>query len=338
MWIHIGIFAAIAFTFAGWKTGWLPGEELSDKKGRKTFLLLAAAGNLLGLMLTVQHMQTRVPEGYRMEKKGGSYDKEFLVTIDEGDAEPVTVEVPEKEEEEAVHETKSKVSEEELQRKEFLAMLARYNEEQGDEDYFYLPSEYEGKTYAWEFPSDTSGSLLAALFLVAAAASLVLKGREKQAAEEKRNEALLMDYPELIMKFTLLVQSGMTVRNAFGKIAADYGDRNDRLVRPAYEEIRSACREMDSGVLEAEAYYRFGERCGQVKYKTFATLLVQNLQKGSRHLSSLLERESREAWDERKRKARILGEAAATKLLFPMILMMMCVMAIVMIPALLSFY
>ena len=97
--------------------------------------------------------------------------------------------------------------------------------------------------------------------------------------------------------------------------------------------LYTSCYEMESGVSESEAYRRFGERCGQAKYKTFATLLIQNLQKGSRQMADMLERESTEAWEERKRKARVLGEAAATKLLVPMIMMLIVVMAIVMIPA-----
>ena len=147
-----------------------------------------------------------------------------------------------------------------------------------------------------------------------------------------------MDNPGLIMKFTLLVQAGMTVRKAFQKISLDYGRKRKRNPRPAYEEIRIVCYEMESGVSESEAYRRFGERCGQAKYKTFATLLIQNLQKGSRQMADMLERESTEAWEERKRKARVLGEAAATKLLVPMIMMLIVVMAIVMIPAFMSFY
>ena len=95
---------------------------------------------------------------------------------------------------------------------------------------------------------------------------------------------------------------------------------------------------MDSGIAEAEAYRRFGERCGQMKYKTFSTLLIQNLQKGSRRLGDILEKEAMEAWEERKRKARVLGEAASTKLLVPMVMMLLVVMAIIMIPAFLSFY
>ena len=146
----------------------------------------------------------------------------------------------------------------------------------------------------------------------------------------------MLDYPGLILKFSLLVQAGMTVRNAFRKIAVDY--KKGKRKKLVYEEIVMACHEMESGIPELETYRRFGERCGHVKYKTFSTLLIQNLQKGSRQMSELLEKESVEAWDDRKRKAKVMGEAAATRLLFPMILMLMVVMAIIMLPAVLSFY
>ena len=181
-----------------------------------------------------------------------------------------------------------------------------------------------------------AGGFLAAIFLAAAFVMIVIIAREEQKARTKRYEELMMDYPGLIMKFTLLVQAGMTVRNTFRKMASDYKNKNEK--RIAYEELVTACHEMESGISEMEAYRRFGERCGHVKYKTFATLLIQNLQKGSRHMGEMLEKESVEAWDDRKRKAKVQGEAATTKLLFPMILMLGVVMAIVMLPACLSFY
>ena len=143
---------------------------------------------------------------------------------------------------------------------------------------------------------------------------------------------------DAIIESSYVVQAGMTARKAFQKIASDYLKRKPQKPRYAYEAIVTACHEMDSGVAELEAYRRFGQRCGQMKYKTFSTLLIQNLQKGSRRMADMLEQEAMEAWDERKRKARVLGEAAATKLLVPMILMMAVVMAIIMIPAFLSFY
>lgn len=263
-----------------------------------------------------------------------------MVSVDGEEPVSMYIQVPEKELEEQEEEPKQnkKLTRKEQAQKSIAEAVSRYNEQRSDPDYYYLPDKLNGKKVKWESPADTSGMLLTGLFLIAAMAILVMKGREEQVQLQKRYEELLMDYPGLIMKFTLLVQAGMTVRKAFQKISLDYGRKRKRNPRPAYEEIRIVCYEMESGVSESEAYRRFGERCGQAKYKTFATLLIQNLQKGSRQMADMLERESTEAWEERKRKARVLGEAAATKLLAPMIMMLIVVMAIVMIPAFMSFY
>ena len=320
MWIHVVIFVMILCALTGWKKGWIPSYGIGGKDGIRLFAVVAIAGNLLGMILTLQNGGQVYPQGYRLEKEDtGSYEKE----LEEQEEEP---------------KQNKKLTRKEQAQKSIAEAVSRYNEQRSDPDYYYLPDKLNGKKVKWESPADTSGMLLTGLFLIAAMAILVMKGREEQVQLQKRYEELLMDYPGLIMKFTLLVQAGMTVRKAFQKISLDYGRKRKRNPRPAYEEIRIVCYEMESGVSESEAYRRFGERCGQAKYKTFATLLIQNLQKGSRQMADMLERESTEAWEERKRKARVLGEAAATKLLVPMIMMLIVVMAIVMIPAFMSFY
>ena len=65
---------------------------------------------------------------------------------------------------------------------------------------------------------------------------------------------------------------------------------------------------------------------------------INSLDMGNTPFLEKLEKEALEAWDERKRKARVLGETAATKLLVPMVMMLAVVMAIIMIPAFLAFY
>lgn len=294
------------------------------------------------MLLTLQSGGGTVySSGYRMEKEEtGAYEEKFIVSVDGKESGSLYVQVPEKETEDTGEETEpeKELSEEQQREKELQDMIAQYNQKKNDPEYYYLPDTWNGKHLEWEQPKDTKGNLIAALGLVAALAVVIGKEREKQTVQAKRKEQMLMDYPGLIMKFTLLVQAGLTARKAFQKIALDYGKKENGKERAAYEEIRTTCYEMDSGISEAEAYRRFGERCGQVKYKTLATLLIQNLQKGSRHLSDLLEKESVEAWEERKRKARVLGEAAATKLLLPMVLMLLVVMAVIMLPAGLSFY
>lgn len=338
--IHMILFVLILGTVIIWKTGWLRLEVLDDKKGRRLFLAVALAGNILGLLVTLESGNGSVySNGHKLEKSAdGTYEEKFMVSVEGESAGNVHVQVPEKEGEETDEDSSEKAAENETLEQQLTDAVVLYNEEKNDPDYYYLPAKWEGKHLEWELPEDRSGTLLASLGLFAALTVLVRQAQEKQEAVKKRAEQLLMDYPGLVMKFTLLVQAGMPVRRAFQKIAIDYSKKSPNEKRYAYEEIVRVCREMDSGISEAEAYRRFGERCSQIKYKTFSVLLIQNLQKGSRRMAELLEKESMEAWDERKRKARVLGEAAATKLLIPMMMMLAVVMAIIMVPAFLSFY
>ncbi|HIZ22486.1 MAG TPA: type II secretion system F family protein [Candidatus Blautia faecigallinarum] len=340
MWIHIVIFIMIFGTAIAWKAGWIPLDGIVDAKSRRLFFLTAAAGNILGMAVTAGSGSGMVySSGLRLEKEEtGAREERFLVRIDGEEAGSVSVQVPEKESDVPEEEPEAALSKEEEQELKIREILEQYNQEKNSKDYYYLPAEWKGKKFQWETPADNSGSLLSALAFAAAIVLMLKKAREEQEQKVKRSEQLLMDYPALVMKFTLLVQAGMTERKAFQKISLDYRRGHTGKARFAYEEILAACNEMESGVSEAEAYRRFGERCAQIKYKTFATLLIQNLQKGSRRMSDMLEKESLEAWDERKRKARVLGEAAATKLLLPMAMMLMVVMAVIMIPAFLSFY
>lgn len=337
--VHIILLVIVLGMMIARKTGLLHMEVLEDKKGRRLFLTVALAGNLLGLLLTVTSSGGTVySNGHRIERtEDGDYEEKFLVSVDGEQAGSMYVEIPEKEGTET-EEMPEPLSEEEEAEQKLREAIILYNQKRNDPDYYYLPSEWEGKHLDWELPKDHSGTLLASMSLFAALVLLVRQVQEEQEAKKKRAEQLLMDYPGLVMKFTLLVQAGMTVRKAFQKIAADYRRKGDNRSRYAYEAVAAACLEMESGVSEADAYRRFGERCGQIKYKTFSILLIQNLQKGSRRMAELLEKESMEAWDERKRKARVLGETAATRLLFPMMMMLAVVMAIIMIPAFLSFY
>lgn len=340
MWIHLIIFAFIFGTVMIWKAGWMQLDSIADKESIRLFLAVAVCGNLLGMFFTLSEGNRVIyPQGYRIQKEtDGAYTEELQVSIDGNDPEKLDVQIPEKETEEADTEEESVRSTETTWQKKLQEVIAQYNLKKDDPDFYYLPDEWDGQSLQWQKSGSRTGTMLASLALFAAFAVMLRKAREQQEKLAQKAEQLLMDYPSLIMKFTLLVQAGMTARSAFQKMSTDYTKNRLKKERYAYEAITIACHEMDSGVAEVEAYRRFGERCGQMKYKTFATILVQNLQKGGRRMSDLLEREALEAWDERKRKARVLGETAATKLLLPMVMMLAVVMAIIMIPAFMSFY
>ena len=151
---------------------------------------------------------------------------------------------------------------------------------------------------------------------------------------------MLMDYPDIINKFTLLINAGMTVKQAWSKIASDYEAKylvNQTKKRFAYEEMLVTAHELKLGVTESEAYEQFGRRAGLLPYLKFSTLITQNLKKGNKGLSELLNLEAAEAFEERKEIAKRLGEEAGTKLLMPMMIMLIVVFAIILIPAFQSF-
>ena len=135
------------------------------------------------------------------------------------------------------------------------------------------------------------------------------------------------------------MQAGLTARNAWERIVWDYRKKCERdpgKVRYAYEEMTLACREMQNGVAEAKAYENFGLRCRIPCYLKLSALLEQNLKKGSKGLTGLLQLEVREAFEQRRDLARSQGEEASTKLLVPMILMLFAVMLLILVPAGLS--
>ena len=135
----------------------------------------------------------------------------------------------------------------------------------------------------------------------------------------------------------MLMGAGMTVSGAFRKIAGEYKRRKNEKKQLIYEEVTITCHELDSGISEGNAYRNMGVRCRLPCYARFASLLIQCVKRGSGGCREALWEEASQSLRERKALAKRLGEEAGTKLLFPMILMLVFVMVIIMIPAFTTF-
>ena len=138
------------------------------------------------------------------------------------------------------------------------------------------------------------------------------------------------------MKADMLLGTGMTIRAAFTRIAAEYEERPKKEICYVYEEMVHACREMESGVAEETAYEQFGQRCGQPRYLKLGRLFAQHLKKGTEGLEEILGQEMQQAQEERIELAKKKGEETGVKLLIPMGMMLIVVMAVLVIPAFLS--
>ena len=153
-------------------------------------------------------------------------------------------------------------------------------------------------------------------------------------------EQMLLDYSEIVRKLLILLGSGMSLKQAWNRISAQYLDKRQKKEIPEraiYEEMLITNYEIMDGESERRAYQKFAERVDLGAYQRLIRILLQNLQTGSRGLCQLLGQEAESALEEKKALARKLGEEAGTKMLMPLMLMLGIVIAIIMVPAMMSF-
>lgn len=205
-------------------------------------------------------------------------------------------------------------------------------EQTESDDYLQLPKSVEGEEVLYDIPHRAMwkyvlfGASVGILVI-----PLLLESRIRQTVV-KRDQELLMDYPEMVEQYVLLIGAGMTIKGAWIRIASDYlsmRQKGQQEYRFVYEEMLVTMRELDSGMSELRAYELFGRRIGILSYMKFSTLLMQNLRKGSDDLLRILEYEAVDAFRQRKEHARALGEEAGTKLLMPMMLMLLVVLMMI---------
>lgn len=204
--------------------------------------------------------------------------------------------------------------------------------------YQYLPQELDGKALSWSRPTDLTGVWFVFFgILIGTLLILSQKSRKEQREKDLRRQ-MLLDYPGIIQKLVLLMRAGVSCRRAIRKLALDYKCdlEQGKAHRRAYEEILRIYYEMEQGIPEEEAYYHLGLRCEIPEYRTLSTLLIQNLKKGSGQFFPMMEQECVQAFEARKKHALVLGEEAGTKLLGPMMVMLLIVLLILIVPSFLS--
>lgn len=227
-------------------------------------------------------------------------------------------------------------SQEELRYRNIQQEAAAADERDRYETAVALPTQVGDTSIVWGYPSENPVQIILALTLLAALCFYLEQDQNVHKKAKERRIQLQTDYPDLMWKMAMLIEAGLTIKGAFGRIASQYQKEENGKRKYAYEEIAAACYEMQSGIPEAEAYERFGRRCELPEYIRLGSYLSQNLKKGSRGLTDFLEQEAASSLEERKKQARKLGEQAGTKMLFPMILMLGVVLVILMVPAFLS--
>ena len=142
---------------------------------------------------------------------------------------------------------------------------------------------------------------------------------------QKRSEELLRDFSNVVSKLALLTNAGMILREAWTEIAFS-GETT------IYREMQTSVEEMNNGISEIDAIFRFGKRCIIPEIKKFSSTIVQGLVKGNNELALMLQAQSREVWMLKKQDIHRQGEKAASRLLIPVVIMFVGILIMVIVP------
>ena len=206
-----------------------------------------------------------------------------------------------------------------------------------DKKYLKLPRVIDDKKIIYKNKTNYS-FLFVPVLLIAVCIILYIKTKFDEKEEEKRvNELLKIDYPQIITKILIYVSSGLTMRNSIRLIANTYEKKKEKGYvkekRRAYEEMILAKKKLDNGVGEITVYEEMASNIKDRTYTRFINIIIQSIKNGNKDIKNILNLEVQDALFERKQRAKKLGEEASTKLVLPLMLMLLTIMIIIMVPA-----
>ncbi|WP_139996334.1 type II secretion system F family protein [Paenibacillus paridis] len=148
---------------------------------------------------------------------------------------------------------------------------------------------------------------------------------------DQRKQQIITELPDMLSKLMLLVGAGETVQQALARCLE--GKDSDR--HPLYKEWRDAVMSLRNGQAFSSAMERFNRRCSVQEVSIFTTVLLLNYRRGGEHFVLALRELSYTLWEKRKAIARSRGEEASSKLVFPLVGILLVLMILVASPAVL---
>ena len=153
----------------------------------------------------------------------------------------------------------------------------------------------------------------------------------KEEGERHRKEAE-KDFPVIVHLLTLYMGAGLSFLSAVRRIGFHYQEQKEadaKQKKYAFERVLLMEQQMNNGMSQKEACQNWGMQFHSEAYQKLALILGTE--------GDGLAAEEREAFQRRVERAKQEGEEAATRLLFPMIVLLCQVMLLVMYPALIRF-
>lgn len=145
-----------------------------------------------------------------------------------------------------------------------------------------------------------------------------------------RQEAVDLDFPNVLSKLALLITAGMNLTNAVAETAGS----GDTLM---YRELRLVMKEMEQGATMAGAFARMQCRCENRFLDRLVSVATKSYTAGNANLAEDLREINAECWLEKKHGARRRTETIQNKLFVPTMLMFVGILVVIVVPAMAGF-
>ena len=143
----------------------------------------------------------------------------------------------------------------------------------------------------------------------------------------KRQASCEGELPEIVSSLALLINSGMTLVDAWNTVAYSKNGIVGKL-------MQETCADMKNGTSAQEAIHKFGIVSSSNEIKKFTSSLAQGMQKGSEEIGQFLMDQAQEQWAFKKQRMIQKGEVAASEMLIPTTLIFAGVLVIIISTAL----
>ena len=224
-------------------------------------------------------------------------------------------------------------------KEEFSKELRKYldgeNENNRNSKNLILPSQINGVNIKWSKKKSSKIPAIIVLTVVSAGFVLFKDKLLSGENEKKRREMIILEYPDFAVKYALLNEAGLTHRQIVDRLGSEFEKKKKS--NPIYEEIHKVSIDVKGGLPLTDALESMSKNCGVREITYFVGLINRNIKKGGREVSVELRKAANESSSEKREKIRRKAETAGTRLLIPMVLLLIIVFALIMIPAFDSF-
>ena len=222
-------------------------------------------------------------------------------------------------------------SESELFYQDLEEAIQYKNESNIEEDSIILPSNVNGVDVTWKKEKDKRIIAIPVLVFVISFWILFKDLIAKADTEKKRREKLLSEYPSFALKYALLNEAGLTHMQTLEKLGQYY--INDPSCGELYRLVNICVNSIKGGMSIYEALDMLSNECGVREISRFLGIIKRNIRKGGSDLAIQLKSVARESEEISRERIRKNAETASTRLLIPMMILLLIVFVVIMIPA-----